>query len=144
MQYYAHSSQGRPMHEWQTFEDHAGRVAERAAKSLRCFGLGGMARVWGLLHDVGKVTKEFQVVLAGSPRRFDHSAPGARIAHDRYGRLGKLLAAAIAGHHAGMADWSALEDRLDRAAAPDQAWEGLVDLPPDPTDLIPFVSGGAG
>jgi len=136
MQYYAHSSQDRPMHEWQTFEDHAGRVAERDAESLRCFGLGGMARVWGLLHDVGKVTKEFQDVLTGSLRRFDHSAPGARIAHDRYGRLGKLLATGIAGHHAGMADWSALKDRLDRATAPDQAWEGLVDLPTDPTDLI--------
>lgn len=128
MRYYAHSSYG-PRREWQTLADHAGGVADRAAEFLQDFGLGDMARAWGLLHDIGKVTREFQDILAGSTRRFDHSAPGARIALDRYDRLGPLLASGIAGHHAGMADWSALEDRLPRAAKPDQAWEGLVDLP---------------
>ena len=128
MRYYAHSSQG-PRREWQTFAGHANGVADRAAEFLQGFGLGDMARAWGLLHDVGKVTREFQDILAGSPRRFDHSAPGARIALDRYGRLGRLLAPGVAGHHAGMADWSSLGNRLDRAAVPDQAWEGFVDLP---------------
>ena len=128
MRYYAHSSRG-PRQEWQTFADHAGGVAARATEFLHDFGLGDLARAWGVLHDVGKVTREFQDILAGSARRFDHSAPGARIALDKYGRIGRLLAPGIAGHHAGMADWSALGDRLRRAAEPDQAWKGLMDLP---------------
>ena len=127
MRYYAHSSEG-PSREWQTLADHAGGVAARAAEFLQDFGLGNMARAWGLLHDVGKVTREFQDILAGSARRFDHSAPGARIAL-RYGRLGRLLAPGVAGHHAGMADWSSLMDRLQRATEPDPVWEDLVDLP---------------
>ena len=126
--YYAHSSQG-PEAEWQTFANHADGVADRAAKFLKTFGLDEMARAWGLLHDIGKVTREFRDVLAGSSKRFDHSAPGARIALDRYRRLGRVLAPGIAGHHAGMSDWSALETRVDRATTPDEAWTGLVNLP---------------
>lgn len=135
MRYYAHSSQG-PREEWQTFADHAGGVAARAAEFLQDFGLGDIARAWGMLHDVGKVTREFQDILSGSARRFDHSAPGAKIALDQYSRCGRLLAPGVAGHHAGMADWSALEDRVRRAAEPDQAWEGLVDLPTTVIDAV--------
>ena len=140
MRYYAHSSQG-PSQEWQMFADHANGVADRAAEFLHDFGLGGIACAWGLLHDVGKVTREFQDILTGGRQRFDHSAPGARIALDRYGRLGRLLAPGVAGHHAGMADWSMLESRLDRAKAPDQAWEGLVDIP-SPASLIEAAVAG--
>ena len=135
--YYAHSSQG-PKAEWQTFAEHAGGVADRAAEFLQDFGLGEMARAWGLLHDIGKVTREFKDVLAGSSQRFDHSAPGARIALGRYPRLGRILAPGIAGHHAGISDWSALETRVDRPTTPDDAWADLIHLP-DADHLI----GGA-
>ena len=126
--YYAHSSRG-PEAEWQTVADHAGGVADRAAEFLQNFGLGEMASAWGLLHDIGKVTREFKDVLAGSQRRFDHSAPGARIALNRYRRLGRILAPGIAGHHAGMSDWDTLQTRVERAATPDDGWSDLVDLP---------------
>ena len=133
--YFAHSDGTTETAGWQAFSDHAAGVADGAAASLRPFGLDRLARAWGLLHDVGKVTPEFQNILAGSSQQFDHSAPGARIAIDRYGRVGSILAPGIAGHHAGMANWSGegervpLEDRLRCTRDPDPAWERLIDLP---------------
>ena len=87
--YFAHSDGSTETSAWHRFADHAEGVADGAAAFLRRFELDRLARAWGLLHDVGKVTREFQNILAGSSRRFDHSAPGARIALDRYGRIGK-------------------------------------------------------
>lgn len=133
--YFAHSDGSTETSGWHRFADHAEGVADGGAAFLRRFGLHRLARAWGLLHDVGKVTREFQDILAGSSRRFDHSAPGARIAVDRYRRSGKILAPGIAGHHAGMANWSGegrrtpLEARLAGARDPDPAWEQLIDLP---------------
>ena len=136
--YFAHSHPSTGMSEWHPFTVHAEGVADRAAAFLRRFGLERLARAWGLLHDVGKVTPEFQDILAGSSRRFDHSAPGTRIAvssDDGYGRIGRILAPGIAGHHAGMANWSGqgerttLEDRVRSARDPDPAWKQLIRLP---------------
>ena len=151
--YFAHSDGSTGASEWHPFADHAEGVADHAAAFLRRFGLDRLGRAWGLLHDVGKVRPEFQVILAGCRRRFDHSAPGARIAVDRFSRIGKMLAPGIAGHHAGMANWSGegertpLEERLDRAHDPDPAWEQLIRLPHHPL-LEPGVAeryrGGGG
>ena len=134
-QYFAHSDGSTGTSEWHPFTDHAEGVAGRAAVFLQRFRLDRLVRAWGLLHDVGKVTPEFQDILAGNPRRFDHAAPGGRIAIDRYGRIGRLLAPGIAGHHAGMANWSGegrrtpLEDRLRCAREPDAVWERMIELP---------------
>lgn len=76
----------------------------------------------GGLHDIGKVSAEFQSYLAAEGRTGkgpDHSTAGARIAAEDFARLGRMAAYAIAGHHAGLADGvggrtrTSLEDRLD-------------------------------
>ena len=77
----------------------------------------------GQLHDIGKASAEFQayirqrvtIVDKEAPRRGgDHSTAGAREAVACYGEFGKLLAYGIAGHHAGLGDWTdGLERRLD-------------------------------
>ena len=91
----------------------------------------------GLLHDVGKYSREFQARLSGEVGRVDHSTAGAKVALDRYGpKLGKLLAFCIAGHHAGLAngvnggETNALADRL-KAKIPkiDPVWQSQIDLP---------------
>jgi CRISPR-associated endonuclease/helicase Cas3 len=89
-----------------------------------------------LLHDLGKYTREFQLRLSGEYGRVDHSTWGARIACERYGPLGRLLAFGIAGHHAGLANGRdpgeriALSDRL-RAELPSllSAWSNEIKLP---------------
>src|SRR5262249_60589270 len=101
---YAHSIKDAPVERWQTMRDHAVAVAALAAKRGTKFGAGELARVAGLLHDVGKYSNRFQRKLMGEALRVDHSTAGARIAAERYAQLGRLLAYVIAGHHAGLAN----------------------------------------
>lgn len=136
-QFYAHSTERPDKSDWQTLQSHLENVAARAQKYGTFFGAGGIARTAGLLHDLGKYTVEFQKRLSGEHGRVDHSTWGARVACERYGHLGQLLAYSIAGHHAGLANGAegegrrALGERLK--ATPEQRlhkqWEKEVLLP---------------
>ena len=134
--WYAHSVQGRAAAEWQGLAEHLTAVAQLAGKFGSEFGGGDLATVVGLLHDLGKYTHEFQDRLRGSEKRVDHSTWGAHIALERYPQLGYLLAYAIAGHHAGLANGqgdgrrSSLQERL-AADLPKllSEWESEIDLP---------------
>lgn len=126
--YYAHSLSGKPPSEWQPLEDHLKNVAEIARSFAEDFGAGDCAYLAGLWHDIGKYSDEFQQKLSiqeGSdahietkPGRVDHSTAGAQHAFKSSGDRGKLLAYAIAGHHAGLLDGKSndacLHDRLKK------------------------------
>jgi CRISPR-associated endonuclease Cas3-HD len=90
---------------WELLHVHLREVASLAGSFGAKFGAGELAALAGLLHDLGKYDPVFQRRLAGDPVRHDHSIGGARAACERYAALGKLIAPAIAGHHAGLADW---------------------------------------
>jgi len=136
---YAHSIKNAPAERWQTMRDHAMAVAELAAERGMKFGASELARVAGLLHDVGKYSDSFQRKLKGEALRVDHSTAGARIAAERYAQLGRLLAYVIAGHHAGLADGTGeggptpLDLRLDPKRYLDvpvaSGWEHEIALP---------------
>ncbi|WP_093387227.1 CRISPR-associated helicase/endonuclease Cas3 [Rugamonas rubra] len=134
--FYAHSTDQADKSDWQPLSEHLQAVGDMAARFAGDFSAAELARVAGLLHDLGKYTKEFQLRLAGEHGRVDHSTWGARIACERYGQLGKLLAYGIAGHHAGMANGrdpgerSPLAERL-RADLPQLLadWQTDLDLP---------------
>jgi CRISPR-associated endonuclease/helicase Cas3 len=113
-QYYAHSLSGKPPENWQRLEDHLKNVAEMAQKFGKDFGSGDWAYIAGLWHDLGKYSREFQTRLialndpdahieakAGRP---DHSTAGAQHSYRALKGKGegKLIAYAIAGHHAGL------------------------------------------
>ncbi len=104
MDFYAHSTERRDRGDWQGLAEHLNGVGERAADHAAAFGGQVMARVAGQLHDLGKYTRKFQARLRGDPAKVDHATWGARIACERYGQTGRLLAYGIAGHHAGLAD----------------------------------------
>ncbi|MBV9038354.1 MAG: CRISPR-associated endonuclease Cas3'', partial [Acidobacteriaceae bacterium] len=119
-------------------QSHLKAVAERAERNASCFGAGPIARLTGLLHDLGKYTQEFQLRLSGEfPQRMDHATWGARVACERYKPLGHLLAYSIVGHHAGLANGRdgqtrrALQDRLndkpEHSLAP--VWQEELHLP---------------
>lgn len=117
---FAHSLDGHPVGEWEPLANHLAAVAARAADFAAAFGWAETARVAGQLHDIGKCSAAFQAYIA-APRNSgaagrrgpDHSTAGARVATAVYpGPLGRLLALAIAGHHAGLADATELERRL--------------------------------
>lgn len=98
--------------------DHLGGTAQKAAAFATEFGCSGWGYVAGLWHDLGKYSPDFQRKIraaAGQDAhleakvRVDHSTAGALHAIDRLGRLGRILAYAAAGHHAGLPDWTADE-----------------------------------
>ncbi|MBU0946428.1 MAG: CRISPR-associated helicase Cas3' [Proteobacteria bacterium] len=102
--YYAHSTESADKCEWQTLSAHLLGVAEKAGNFASVFSAWEWGNRAGLLHDAGKATGAFQRRLEGSPERVDHSTFGARLAIEKGGPLGLLLAYTLAGHHGGLPD----------------------------------------
>lgn len=135
--FYAHSTPNPYKSDWQPLREHLEAVAEIATRNASAFSGDTLAHLAGLLHDLGKYTDEFQRRVAGDAIRVDHATRGAIIAVERYGTLGHLVAYAIAGHHAGLANGSegiertALKERLVGTGLPAllAQWQTEIQLP---------------
>ena len=98
--------------------EHLLGTAFRAEDFAATFSNGDWARVAALWHDLGKFNPAWQTYLKnksgydssahleGSPGKVDHSTAGALYAAERLGPTGRILAYLIAGHHAGLPDWT--------------------------------------
>jgi CRISPR-associated endonuclease/helicase Cas3 len=102
--FYAHTIAGQPPEKWQFLDVHLREVAELAAEFASAYEAADWAYCAGLWHDVGKYQREFQERLRGSGLSVEHSGVGAALAHMRDKANGLILAFAIAGHHAGLAN----------------------------------------
>ncbi|MBW2097131.1 MAG: CRISPR-associated endonuclease Cas3'', partial [Deltaproteobacteria bacterium] len=132
-EFYAHSLEGRPPNEWQTLEEHLKNVANMARSFATDFGAGEWGYLAGLWHDIGKYSEKFQKKLdvregcdahiETKQGTVDHSTAGAQHAFRTLSDSGKILAYAIAGHHAGLMDGQSnracLENRLKKIDIPD-------------------------
>ena len=157
MAFYAHSTSETDKSNWQGLRDHLDAVGRLAAERAGWFGGDSVVRVTGMLHDLGKYTESFQARLTGAVPRVDHATWGAVVARQRYTSLGPLMAYAIAGHHAGLANGrsgdrrTALADRLAKdyldklpPLLPD--WENELALPERiglPEGFTPLTRRGA-
>ena len=126
---YAHSRENTSREKWQTLEAHSRQVAELSAKFASTFNSADWARLAGLFHDAGKARNSFQAYLARANGLDDidydasdhsHSGVGASWVDKQWKGIGRILAYCIAGHHAGLPDWSdgetpngALRERLN-------------------------------
>lgn len=151
---FAHSLPTTDTSTWEPLSAHLRAVAYRAAAFAQHFGWAEAAWAAGALHDIGKASATFQAYIAqprqeaGGPRGPDHSTAGAREAARRYpGALGRMIASAIAAHHAGLADAAELERRLVAShPIPDcAAWPAYPPALPEPAALRPtrWCAGGS-
>lgn len=140
---YAHSLSGQPKDQWETLAAHSMAVGTLAAEFATPLGWTELLRLAGLLHDIGKVSQEFQDYICElRPSGGDHSSAGARIARERYGKgLGTILSAIIAAHHAGLADGEDLTRRMEGAArlVPD-GWQNHAGPLPEAARLAPSIA----
>ena len=130
MQHYAHTLPPPATREdWEPLHDHLRWVAEGdrgaklagAATFADAFGAAEWGRLLGWWHDLGKYSEAFQDFLDASndlhvddvKGKVDHSTAGAKHAAAQ-GPFGRLLAYAIAGHHAGLPDAQGGEASLDK------------------------------
>lgn len=97
-------------------DTHARAVAASARRLAAKFDAGDLGFAAGLLHDLGKSKPGFQEYLRGRRGSVPHSGEGGRFILGHYALkcpppfaapIGRLLAFAIAGHHAGLANGSA-------------------------------------
>jgi CRISPR-associated endonuclease/helicase Cas3 len=139
---FAHSLPDRPIEDGEPLSHHLAAVGNRAAEFSTAFGWGEVGRVAGRLHDIGKCSGVFQAYIRGERNRGgDHSSAGARVAlaayADAYRFVGRLLAFAIAGHHAGLANGVDLDERLLAGPVDAPGWQDHTDPVPDVKALVP-------
>jgi len=115
--FYAHSLHGLPPEQWQPLDTHSSFVAHIAEQFAKSFGSDVWVHCLGCLHDLGKARKSFQDYLRLCNGLTDadydasdhsHSGAGAVWAVETFSKcnVGRILAYCVAGHHAGLPDWS--------------------------------------
>lgn len=140
---FAHSTSDPSRVEWEPLADHLHDVGERAGGFAAPFGWQVMARTAGLVHDIGKISRAYQDYIS-IPQQVgrkgpDHSTAGAREAECLYGPgFGRLIAYTVAGHHAGLANFSELQRRVKKKELEDYSgWEPYAGELPTEASLAP-------
>ena len=112
---YAHSRRDLPIDKWQTLQVHCSGVARLCSRFADAFGSGAPGAVAGRVHDLGKSRASFQSYLRRCNGIEDpdpdfgdrvHASAGGIWLWHHFESLGKALAYCVAGHHAGLPDWS--------------------------------------
>lgn len=131
MEYCAHKDGDRE----QLVREHLQGTAELAAEFAEKFGKADWGYCCGLLHDIGKYSREFQTKIRENPDlRVDHSTAGAKVCNELGGYY-QCMTYCIAGHHAGLSDLgrrglsSSLCDRLDKKICDYSAYKSEIKIP---------------
>lgn len=106
--------------------EHLINTAKLAEENAAKFHSAEWGKAAGLAHDAGKGRTVWQKYLGlksgydeeahleGKSGKMPHAVHGARLVEEQFGKgLGRCLAYCIAGHHAGLPDWSSSEGAVD-------------------------------
>ena len=115
MEYWAHiiKNEDGSVKAKQSLEEHLRGTAEFAKQFAEDFNSAEWAYTLGMLHDLGKETPEWQDYLLNDGKKIEHSIYGAKFAEEKFGKFGRFLSYSIAGHHAGLADWTGRQSSLN-------------------------------
>lgn len=140
MRYIAHKDGERE----QAIKEHLEGTAERAGEFAEKFGKREWGYCCGMLHDIGKYSKEFQKKIQENTNdRVDHATAGAQVCK-ALGGYYPILSYCIAGHHAGLPDYgntaisSSLCGRWKKKICGYQAYKDEIEIPKLDTDPIVF------
>jgi CRISPR-associated endonuclease/helicase Cas3 len=114
---------------WHELQTHLHKVAQLAEKFANKFNAGKLGHYAGLWHDLGKYNPDFQQYLddCHTASLNNQKPPTKKVPHAIHGailaaELCPDLAPLIYGHHRGLPDYSAFDDRLNNPKA-----EGIID-----------------
>lgn len=131
MKYIAHKDGERE----QTVKEHLEGTACLAGEFASKFGKEEWGYCCGMLHDLGKYSKEFQKRIQEDTKDpVDHSMAGAKLCVE-LGGFYPFMSYCIAGHHAGLPDYgnaglrSSLKGRLDKKICDYQAYKDEITVP---------------
>jgi len=104
-----------PEEKWQPLSEHLCNVARLAEELAAPLELAEEAFLAGLLHDLGKYRRKFQLMLRGSKEESPHAYAGSSVCQNG-GSAGFMAASfAIGGHHAGLPNgMTANKERIQR------------------------------
>ncbi|WP_337473238.1 CRISPR-associated helicase Cas3' [Jutongia sp.] len=132
MNYIAHKDGDRE----QSMVEHLSGTAKLAGEFAGKFGMEDWGFCCGMLHDVGKYSKEFQnKIKNNSDERVDHSTAGTKLCY-RLGGSYSLLCYCIAGHHSGLPDYdrtlysSGLRNRFKKSICKYEKYAEEIKIPP--------------
>ena len=98
--YHAHSKNNGGF--WETVSAHLRETATLSARFASAWDREEEGAATGLLHDLGKYTDLFKLVLEGKAQQVDHATPGAHALLRLYKKEGVAAALAAQGHHDGL------------------------------------------
>ncbi|HXG23932.1 MAG TPA: CRISPR-associated helicase Cas3' [Chthonomonadales bacterium] len=148
--FYAHTPPKEDPKRWHLLTEHLDAVAKKAREFAEPFGLGDLAYVVGLLHDVGKFSKRFQQYLQQChaaqtertarlrPGMAEHKGAGAKWAHDKTQPPSQgMLALCVLGHHGGIPACSNVENEIEERVKRGHAEQAIVNC----RKVFPNVEG---
>ena len=140
MEYIAHKDGERV----QTVKEHLYGTAELAGSFAEKFGKKEWGYCCGMLHDLGKYSKEFQRKIQNDTgERVDHSTAGAKVCNEKGGYY-SILSYCIAGHHAGLPDYgntaisNSLCGRCKKRICDFENYKNEIQIPMLHTDPVVF------
>lgn len=129
---FAHSKKGADISEWQLLIVHLLNVAHLASRFAKKIGGSEYAYYIGLMHDLGKYFKDFQIkrLILNLKIDIDHMTAGGWILYNSFKskgmeQIGFILYSISMGHHGGLKNFDTIQINPKLEEIPDSFFEKM-------------------